>query len=61
MNHKIVRLLLPCLIIFTDCSKHPAGVEDALALAGDNRGELEKVLEHYAAGAYEVRGCAVPD
>lgn len=29
------------------CSRYPADVEQALKLAGDNRTELEKVLEHY--------------
>ena len=30
------------------CSRYPADVERALKLAGDNRTELEKVLEHYS-------------
>ena len=30
------------------CSRYPADVRQALKLAGDNRAELEKVLEHYS-------------
>ena len=35
-------------LIFAACSRYPADVEKALKLAGDNRAELEKVLEHYS-------------
>ncbi|MDE6527548.1 MAG: hypothetical protein K2L78_00690, partial [Muribaculaceae bacterium] len=41
-------LLLCCITLFIGCSRHPAGVMDALRFAGDNRDELERVLEHYA-------------
>ena len=34
-------------IMILSCSRYPADVERALKLAGDNRAELEKVLEHY--------------
>jgi hypothetical protein len=38
-----------CLLCFTACSsRYPAGVENALRLAGENRVELEKVLEYYS-------------
>ena len=29
------------------CSRYPSNVEHALKLAGNNRAELEMVLEHY--------------
>lgn len=35
------------LIVTAACSPYPAEVEHALKLAGDNRAELEKALEHY--------------
>lgn len=35
------------VVAFTSCSRYPADVERALKLAGDNRTELEQVLEHY--------------
>ncbi len=34
-------------LCITACSRYPADVEHALELAGDNRTELEQVLEHY--------------
>ena len=36
-------------IVFTmiACSRYPADVERSLKLAGENRKELEKVLDHY--------------
>ena len=34
-------------IVSRACSLYPSNVEQALKLAGDNRAELEKVLEHY--------------
>ena len=46
---KTVFLCNLCLIVlFVACSRYPADVERALKLAGDNRVELEKVLEHYS-------------
>ncbi|MGV8093923.1 MAG: hypothetical protein AB2L24_18840 [Mangrovibacterium sp.] len=30
------------------CSPYPSDVEKALKYAGDNRGQLEQVLEHYS-------------
>ena len=35
-------------IAISSCSHYPADVERALKLAGENRPELEKVLEHYS-------------
>ena len=37
-----------CLTTFAACSPHQDKLETALRLAGDNRPELEKVLDHYA-------------
>ncbi len=37
-----------CLQIFVSCTHYPGDVESALAMAENNRGELEKVLNHYA-------------
>ena len=44
---KFVFLFLVGLLV-VGCSRYPADVEWALKLAGDNRSELEKVLEHYS-------------
>ena len=41
-------LLLVFVVLLNSCSKYPADVKHALKLAGDNRIELEKVLEHYS-------------
>ena len=41
-------LLLIFVVLLNSCSKYPADVKHALKLAGDNRIELEKVLEHYS-------------
>jgi len=38
-------LFLTCLLC--SCSRYPAGIESVLKQAGDNRSELEKVLQHY--------------
>lgn len=46
MKSNIYSLLL-CTLILTACSKQISPLEKALLLAGDNRAELEKVLEHY--------------
>jgi len=42
-----IYVLFFLMIAATACSRYPADVERALQLAGDNRAELEKVLEHY--------------
>ncbi|MDR1115554.1 MAG: discoidin domain-containing protein [Tannerella sp.] len=39
------------LILAVGCNRRPSRLEQALTLAGDNRAELEKVLEHYSADA----------
>jgi len=41
-------LLVAALFVWAGCSSpHPKGVEETLKMAGENRPELEKVLEHY--------------
>jgi hypothetical protein len=35
------------LLFFTACSRYPSALEETLRFAGENRRELEKVLEHY--------------
>jgi hypothetical protein len=35
------------LLTLCACSRYPAGIEETLRFAGNNREELEKVLEHY--------------
>ncbi len=42
--HRVYFFIVICI---TACSRYPADVERALKLAGDNRAELERVLEHY--------------
>jgi hypothetical protein len=42
------KLFLLLIVILTSCSRYPSGVESALKLAGENRHELEAVLEHYS-------------
>ena len=47
----MVKHVFYCLLatfIIAACSQYPADVERTLKLAGDNRAELEKVLEHYS-------------
>ncbi len=34
-------------IVVCSCSKYPENVENALEIAGDNRSELEKVINHF--------------
>ena len=42
------KILIGLIIItLTSCGKYPKGVAESLKLAGDNKTELEKVLEHY--------------
>ncbi len=41
-------ILLFIILAITACSHYPKNVEQALTLAGDNRAELEWVLEHYS-------------
>lgn len=40
-------LFLGFMCLFMSCHKYPDAVEQALEQAGDNRKELEKVLEHF--------------
>jgi len=49
MKHT-VNLLISVFLLSSgiSCSRYPAGVEQSLRLAGDNRAELEKALEHYS-------------
>lgn len=50
MMMKYIRLIIPCIVlasVFVACSSADKRLEYALSFAGDNRGELEKVLEHY--------------
>ena len=42
------KLIILLVIILASCSRYPSGVESALKLAGENRHELEAVLEHYS-------------
>ncbi len=44
--HK-TRLTIVILLFAVSCSRYPKDVERTLKFAGDNRAELEKVLEHY--------------
>ncbi len=43
---KIVLSFIAFILLFS-CSRYPSDVEQALKLAGDNRAELEKVLDYY--------------
>ena len=43
----ISTLLINLIILLSACQPYPKEVEQALALAGDNKQELIKVLEHY--------------
>lgn len=45
-SNKYILFLLPVLLL--SCSRYPHDVERALKLAGDNRAELEKVLDYYS-------------
>ncbi|MGV8139590.1 MAG: hypothetical protein AB2L20_30710 [Mangrovibacterium sp.] len=49
---KMTRILCFLFVFFfiSACSRHSPEMEEVLQLAGDNRGELEKVLKHYALG-----------
>ncbi len=40
-------LILPLLLVWSSCSRYPREVERSLRMAGENRHELEQVLEHY--------------
>jgi hypothetical protein len=44
---KILFYLLLCLIPITSCNKTPHEVENILRKAGNNRKELQKVIDHY--------------
>lgn len=37
-----------CIVLLMSCQRHDANLRKALHLAGDNRPELEKVLQHYS-------------
>ena len=41
-------LFLACFLGLFSCSRYPANIEAVLKQAGNNRGELEKVLKHYS-------------
>ncbi len=45
-SHLII-IVVACSFLVASCSRYPKEVERALRLAGDNRTELEQVLEHY--------------
>ena len=47
MKNYLVSILAIVLLIVA-CSRHPDDLERALRLAGDNRPELEKVLDYYS-------------
>lgn len=40
-------LILSFICLLMSCHKYPDAIKQALEQAGDNRGELEKVLEHF--------------
>ena len=42
------------MVLGTSCSHYPKNVEQALRLAGDNRTELERVLEHYRKDSKDI-------
>lgn len=46
-NHWIFKTFLLFIIGLTSCSPWPSEVNRALKLAGENRAELEKVLQYY--------------
>ena len=47
----LVGLLIAAGALLSGCAaQHPPAVREALAKAGPNRGELEKVLTHYRQG-----------
>ena len=53
----IQKTLLALCLLFASCT--PSALDKALRLAGDNRGELEKVLTHYACETDEAYRAAV--
>lgn len=48
-------LILLCCILLISCNKYSKSVEEALSLAGDNRGGLEKVLLHFQGDEYKYK------
>lgn len=44
---KATLFITVCLLLLFSCSPYPKEVEKALALSGNNKQELIKVLEHY--------------
>ncbi len=57
MNHIRVCLVI-LLFMIVSCSykgKRPSGLDDALQCAGQNRQELEKVLEYYQNDSLKYR------
>lgn len=56
MKHiHILLLASKYILLFTMCSRTPGKLEQALTLAGNNRPELEKVLQHYSAPADSLK------
>lgn len=48
MNLKLLTKSVLILLLLASCNRIPSDVEHALSLAGNNRSELQKVLEHYS-------------
>ena len=49
-NHNDIYHILCCIVfplLLLACNKNVSGLEEALMYAGDNRPELENVLQHY--------------
>lgn len=46
---RVLYVLLFGVVLFSSCGKYSSEVEMALELAGENRQELESVLNHYRA------------
>ena len=44
---KNIPLIITLLVLSVSCSRYPSDVERTLRFAGDNRAELERVLERY--------------
>ncbi len=48
LRNPFIFIIVICLFPVVACSRYPKEVERVLRLAGDNRSELEHVLEHYS-------------
>ena len=46
---------------FASCTPNPDRLKQALEFAGENRGELQKVLRHYEDDTLKSRACSFPD